>query len=84
MTYTYHLNKAERGDFNCDVRDPDGKTVWEIIFEAGDSDFTYEGIPVPWRSNYRSPSATDEELEKLRVHLVEWGWMPEAAALVLG
>lgn len=30
MQYTYYINLNERGMFNADVRNPDGKTVFEI------------------------------------------------------
>lgn len=36
--YTYHINTDERGEFNADVRDPYGATVWETngeVFEDG-------------------------------------------------
>lgn len=39
MQYYYYINLSERGDFYADVRNPDGKTVYEIcgfsIFEDG-------------------------------------------------
>lgn len=38
-TFYYYINLDERGEFNADVRDEDGKTVFEIdgfdIFEDG-------------------------------------------------
>ena len=39
MQYEYFINLDERGEFDADVRDPDGNTVFEIkgfeIFEDG-------------------------------------------------
>jgi hypothetical protein len=37
-TFEYHINKDERGEFNADVRNPKGKTVWQTdgdVFEDG-------------------------------------------------
>lgn len=37
-TFTYCVNKDERGEFNADVRNADGETVWETygeVFEDG-------------------------------------------------
>lgn len=30
MMYEYHVNLDERGEFCADLRNEDGKTVWEI------------------------------------------------------
>jgi hypothetical protein len=38
MTYEYYINLDERGEFEADVRDADGKTVFELnadLFEDG-------------------------------------------------
>jgi len=36
MTYEYYINLDERGEFNADVRDADGKTVFEFDGEFFD------------------------------------------------
>ena len=36
--FEYHINKDERGEFNADVRNPKGKTIWQTdgqVFEDG-------------------------------------------------
>lgn len=37
-TFEYHINMDERGEFNADVRNPKGKTIWQTygeVFEDG-------------------------------------------------
>ncbi len=85
VTYTYHLNLAERGCFACDVRNSKGRTVWEINFDGDEEESVddYEGIPIPWRDGYRGPEATSDELYELQKYLKEIGKMPESAELEL-
>jgi hypothetical protein len=82
--YHYYLNLAERGSFHCDVRNSRGNTVWSVVFEDGDNQFDYEGIPIPWRGNYNSPPATPKELYLLEKYLKERNIMAPTAMLMLG
>jgi hypothetical protein len=75
--FTYHINLNERGSFYADVRDPDGKTVYEIkagnelpedetdIFEDGFMDNT-------------------KDLVGLRDYLVQLGILTDDSELVDG
>ena len=48
MIYKYYININERGDFNADVRAPDGTTVFEIqnadhMWELVEDGFMHDG-----------------------------------------
>lgn len=48
MKYFYHINLNERGSFNADVRNEDGKTIFEIKagneLEEGESSIFEDGF----------------------------------------
>ena len=47
MYYKYYVNLDERGEFNADVRSPDGTT----IFEIADTDHMWELIDAGFMQN---------------------------------
>jgi len=67
--FEYFINKDERGEFNADVRDPDGKTVFEI-----------EGSEV-FDDGFMSDK---EDLDGLKDHLVDLGILKEDDELTKG
>jgi hypothetical protein len=68
-TFEYFINKDERGEFNADVRDKDGNTVFEI-----------EGYDV-FEDGFMSDK---NDLDGLKDHLVDCGLMKEEDELKEG
>lgn len=70
LHYGYYVNKDERGEFNADVRDPDGKTVYEIQSdeETGEIPEVVDG----WMKN-------GADLGGLKEYLVHLGLIPRGA-----
>lgn len=75
--FTYHINLNERGSFYADVRDPDGKTVYEI--KAGDE------LPEDETDIFENGFMDNtKDLVGLRDYLVELGILTDDSELVDG
>lgn len=58
MIFKYYINLDERGDFNADVRDPEGVTIYEI--HGGDH--LWEMIEDGYMENKRDLSGLQDYL----------------------
>jgi len=68
--FEFYVNKDERGEFEADVRDQKGKTVWE-----GDTEMFNELIEDGFMKN-------KEDLDGLAEYLIDNKILPKGAELV--
>jgi hypothetical protein len=75
-TYTFHVNLDERGMFYADVRNQNGRTLFEIkIDESLPDDEQSNPIEDGWMKHGR-------DLDGLRAYLIHLGVVTEKAVLV--
>jgi hypothetical protein len=75
-TFEYFININERDRFGCDVRDTNGKTVWEFWQDADTLESEMEGMP--------GEMEHETDLAHLHLHLVENGIIQKHDKIVMG
>lgn len=73
VNYTFHVNLDERGSFYADVRNSNGKTVYELKADGEELEQVVDGF-----MKHRT------DIDGLGEYLHDLGFMPKNATLVKG